>query len=838
MKKVLLSLLCLVGFIATQATEVTMTFADQGYTNGQEITSVALDENVSLTFDKGTNSNSPKYYNTGTAIRIYGGGTMTVQVGEGVTINSITLTHPSGNNAVNAGSTVSAGTLTIGTTSTTITEINGTTSIFTQGGTSGHVRLTSITVDYTVGTVTSASKPIITPNGGEVAAGTEVTITSGTEGASIYYTLDGTDPSAENGTLYSAPVAINETCTLKAIATAEGLDASEIASADFTVIEPTSFGYVTNVTSGKNYLLVADDTYSATPLDESKTFGYLGYESVSPAEGYIEILSPKAFTVTAVEGGYTIQDSYGRYLYQTGSYNSFNVTTTLPADSTALWTIEPQADGTVKILNVSTQKWIQYSTSYSSYGSYNTETGVMPYLYEEGATAQEKPEVVVVSEVANIAEFIANADLVNAVTITGTVTVVEQAGSYLFIQDESGRMVVYSSSLPAYNKGDQLTGINGTWSPYNGLPQMKPSDAANFGTATAGIAIEPTVMTLDEVILDDLLTYVKIEGVTIPESTSKSYTITDATGSATMYNSAGITVTTGSDLTVYGFISCYNTSVQILPVAIEAKPLYAVGGFNGWDATNMSQFTYANGVYTLELETTSDLGLKISKGNGDWTAIDAGVYGVESAVVSGDTINLVAGKTDNITLPFAGTWTLNVDLANLKFVAIGVKNYAAEIYAIGNVGGANWSTSTGTAIAHTANGVYEGTITIDDSGDGNGYFQFATTLGDSWDVVNSGTRYGALTNNEAIVLGETTSMTNNWAGGTQSWSVAPGEYKATVDVENCTVILTDATGIENIETEENTPAEYYNLQGVKVANPSNGVFIKVQGSKASKVYVK
>lgn len=46
------------------------------------------------------------------------------------------------------------------------------------------------------------------------------------------------------------------------------------------------------------------------------------------------------------------------------------------------------------------------------------------------------------------------------------------------------------------------------------------------------------------------------------------------------------------------------------------------------------------------------------------------------------------------------------------------------------------------------------------------------------------------------------------------------------------------TGVENIEFDENSPIEYYNLQGIKVINPTNGTFIKVQGSKAIKVSVK
>lgn len=43
------------------------------------------------------------------------------------------------------------------------------------------------------------------------------------------------------------------------------------------------------------------------------------------------------------------------------------------------------------------------------------------------------------------------------------------------------------------------------------------------------------------------------------------------------------------------------------------------------------------------------------------------------------------------------------------------------------------------------------------------------------------------------------------------------------------------TGVENIEVEENVTPVYYNLQGIEVANPQNGIFIKKQGNKVSKV---
>lgn len=47
--------------------------------------------------------------------------------------------------------------------------------------------------------------------------------------------------------------------------------------------------------------------------------------------------------------------------------------------------------------------------------------------------------------------------------------------------------------------------------------------------------------------------------------------------------------------------------------------------------------------------------------------------------------------------------------------------------------------------------------------------------------------------------------------------------------------VTSQSSIENVEVNANAPVEYYNLQGVKVSNPENGIFIKKQGAKTTKV---
>ena len=237
--------------------------------------------------------------------------------------------------------------------------------------------------------------PVITPAGGTYLEGesVEVAISCATEGATLSYTIDGGEAIE-----YTAPFTVTEACTIVATAT-NGTDTKTSGEAVFTFVEPVSFGYVTKVTSGKKYLIVAESAdmkVAATPL--SGNYGYIGVTDVTPENGYIKLASDvNAFTITETTGGYTIQDSNGKYLYQTGSYNSFNVAEENPADGSEVWTIALNNDGTgsMTITNTSVGKWIQFATNYNSYGSYDSlqTSAILPRLYEEGATAMEDPVV-------------------------------------------------------------------------------------------------------------------------------------------------------------------------------------------------------------------------------------------------------------------------------------------------------------------------------------------------------------------------------------------------------------------------------------------------------------
>ena len=67
-----------------------------------------------------------------------------------------------------------------------------------------------------------------------------MTITCQTEGADIYYTDDGTDPT-QASTPYEAPITLDRALTLKAIAVKDGL-ASDVVSAQYTVFSGSSGG--------------------------------------------------------------------------------------------------------------------------------------------------------------------------------------------------------------------------------------------------------------------------------------------------------------------------------------------------------------------------------------------------------------------------------------------------------------------------------------------------------------------------------------------------------------------------------------------------------------------
>ena len=81
--------------------------------------------------------------------------------------------------------------------------------------------------------------PILTPEDGTTFVDKlTVTVSCSTEGATIYYTKDGAEPTTGSDKFPTEGVTLTETTTLKAIAVKDGLDNSEVVTATYTKLEP------------------------------------------------------------------------------------------------------------------------------------------------------------------------------------------------------------------------------------------------------------------------------------------------------------------------------------------------------------------------------------------------------------------------------------------------------------------------------------------------------------------------------------------------------------------------------------------------------------------------
>jgi hypothetical protein len=120
-------------------------------------------------------------------------------------------------------------------------------------------------------TPSTVAPPTFSPDGSYITGPTAITISSVTEGASIYYTTDGTLPAtSQTGStlLYTEPgVIVNPETTLKAIAVADGCK-SGITSMTYAVSGRFSMGWYAMHLTDWNLPL------GMTPLDESQTHGF------------------------------------------------------------------------------------------------------------------------------------------------------------------------------------------------------------------------------------------------------------------------------------------------------------------------------------------------------------------------------------------------------------------------------------------------------------------------------------------------------------------------------------------------------------------------------------
>ena len=114
----------------------------------------------------------------------------------------------------------------------------------------GHTASTVASAAYVIN-LPKAATPTFTPGAGTYTATQSVTIGSTTPGAVIYYTTNGSTPTT-GSTLYSGPVSVSVSETLKAIATASGYTTSDVGSA----------AYIINTGGGTDFLTACNSYFN------------------------------------------------------------------------------------------------------------------------------------------------------------------------------------------------------------------------------------------------------------------------------------------------------------------------------------------------------------------------------------------------------------------------------------------------------------------------------------------------------------------------------------------------------------------------------------------------
>ena len=160
-----------------------------------------------------------------------------------------------------------------------------------------------------------------------------------------------------------------------------------------------------------------------------------------------------------------------------------------------------------------------------------------------------------------------------------------------------------------------------------------------------------------------------------------------------------------------------------------------------------------------------------------------------------------------------------------------------NFYILGQVNGNSWDPSVGVQMEEEGPTFYAD-VTI------QGAFSFASELGTkgAWNAFNSkGVRYGAAGSDKALLLNQGTPFEklNDPKAFTFKAAEAGKTYRVTIQWNDQTVTISDPAGISGVEIEDSdAPVEYFNLQGIRVAEPTRGLYIKRQGSKTSKVYIR
>ena len=297
------------------------------------------------------------------------------------------------------------------------------------------------TITLNVEAATNVATPTFTPKAGRYTEAQTVTISCTTEGADIYYTTDGTTPTASSNH-YTTPIVVEATTTLNAIAIADG-EESKVATAKYVigaVSDTKNFKRVSStdeLVSGMRYIIACGSKKVAAG-DLNNT--YLSSVDVTLSNDIITITDDVAVFVLEGSGSnYSfLNEETGEYLYSTEAKKVYY------SSEEKAWTLSNGTNGVEMTYgDYGTMTYNVTSPRFTTYTSNATSSMIRANLYMEydGEVPIEKQNVTM--------EFSAS---------TATATLGQSFTAPTLTTIPSGLAVTYTSSDEAVATVDESTG--------------------------------------------------------------------------------------------------------------------------------------------------------------------------------------------------------------------------------------------------------------------------------------------------------------------------------------------------------------------------------------------
>ena len=535
-------------------------------------------------------------------------------------------------------------------------------------------------VTYTIN-LTLAAQPVISPAGGTYTTIQTATITDTTTGATIYYTTDGSTPTA-NSTKYTAPLTVSQTLTVKAIATAAGYAQSPMTSATYTinlpvaatpVISPGGGTYttsqtvtITDATGGATIFYTIDGstpTSNSTPYTVPLTVSQPEtVRAIATGTGYTQsAVAAASFTITpatpviAPSGGtYTTIQTVTLTDSTAGSAIYYTTNGTTPTTSSTPYTVPITVPQSETIEAIATAPGLSQSAVATAVFTINLPVAATPVLSPPGGTFASA----------------------QTVSITDTTT-----GSAIYYTTDGSTPTVGSSkfSVPLTISANET---------------VKAIAAAN-GYTTSSVA------SAQYIILVSTATTLKSSASTVTYGTTVTLTATVAPAAGTTVQTGSANFYDGSSLLASIPLSGGTAAYSSASLAIGQHTLTASYGGDAYDSSSTSPSvsvivnappkttpTVTVTPSSASITTAQPLTVTIAVSGGSGYPTATGTVALSSGTYVSATISLSNGSA-TISIP-AGSLAVGADTLS----ALYTPDASASVYLNGNTGSAPVTVTT------------------------------------------------------------------------------------------------------------------------------------------------